>query len=66
MNRGQVDILVSPQGEVEISVKGIKGRKCQDVTKSLEESLGVVASTTETAEMREVEREQTRTHLASQ
>jgi hypothetical protein len=46
---------VSPTGETEISVKGVKGKSCKALTKNLEEALGGVSKTTETREFHESE-----------
>lgn len=39
-----------------VAVKGVKGKACKDLTKSMEEALGVVTSDTPTAEMRQEDR----------
>jgi len=38
----QVIITVTQDGATEIEVKGVKGKGCKDLTKGLEQSLGVV------------------------
>lgn len=35
-------ILISPSGEIEISVIGAQGKECLDISKFLEKSLGEV------------------------
>lgn len=46
-----VTVTISPQGEAKIEVSGAPGKKCLDLTKELEEGLGVVQSMTPTREM---------------
>ena len=36
----EVDIFIKPNGEVAYEVRGVKGKKCLDVTKALEADLG--------------------------
>ncbi|MCG8416326.1 MAG: DUF2997 domain-containing protein [Proteobacteria bacterium] len=40
MRKQDIEITISPSGEVEFTVKGIKGSSCLDATKFLEEALG--------------------------
>lgn len=40
----ELEISISDKGEVTINVIGAKGKKCMDMTKELEDSLGVVTS----------------------
>lgn len=37
-----VEITVSREGKVSLKVKGVKGKKCLELTKDLEAKLGVV------------------------
>lgn len=37
-----IDIFIHPDGKIEMQVKGIKGRKCLDLTKDLENALGKI------------------------
>lgn len=46
MAKQELEIVISPTGDVQISVSGMKGNKCVDLTKSLEESLGHVVQRT--------------------
>ncbi len=39
----QIEITVSPTGEIEIDAIGFKGSDCEQATKFLEDALGVVA-----------------------
>jgi hypothetical protein len=52
-----VRIRVSPEGNATISVKGVKGRSCKELTKTFEEGLGKVVSSENTSEMYEKETE---------
>ena len=45
----EIDIQIRPDGSFSFEVKGVKGRKCQDITKFLEE-LGQTLSTQNTSE----------------
>lgn len=38
----ELEIAISADGTVEINVHGAKGKKCLELTKDLEESLGIV------------------------
>jgi acylphosphatase len=38
----QIKIYIRPDGEVEISVEGVKGRECTKLTEFLERELGEV------------------------
>lgn len=46
-------IEINPQGQTTITVKGVKGKSCQDVTRKLEEALGQTASDQRTSEFYE-------------
>lgn len=36
----EIDVYVAPDGTVKIEVRGVKGKKCLDLTKELEALLG--------------------------
>jgi hypothetical protein len=36
----EIDIFIKPDGTVKFEVRGVKGKKCLDITKSVEEALG--------------------------
>jgi hypothetical protein len=38
----ELEIAISPEGEVTINVQGAKGSSCLDITRDIEEALGVV------------------------
>lgn len=40
MNYQEIEVVITPKGEVEIKVKGITGMGCLDLTRALEEALG--------------------------
>ena len=44
MQKQELEIEISSKGEVTINVIGAKGKSCIDMTKDLEESLGVLKS----------------------
>jgi hypothetical protein len=50
----EIDIDIKPDGTFSFGVKGVKGKKCQEITKFLEE-LGQTLSTEATSEMYQVE-----------
>jgi len=36
----EIEVIIGPDGEITYTVKGIKGRKCLDITRDLEMDLG--------------------------
>jgi hypothetical protein len=36
----EIDVFISPEGEVKIEVRGVKGKKCLEITRGLENALG--------------------------
>jgi hypothetical protein len=40
MRKQDIEITISPSGEVSFTVKGVKGSSCLDETKFLEQALG--------------------------
>lgn len=42
MNSPELEIVITPQGKVEIEVKGVQGPGCKDLTRALEDALGAV------------------------
>ena len=55
MPEREFDITIGKTGEVELHVKGIKGRACLDVVKVFEEMVGEMKSRQETSEFYEPE-----------
>ena len=53
MSKGMinVEVLVMKDGSTHISVNGVKGKSCLDITRVLEENLGKVTERTNTADM---------------
>lgn len=49
-DRHDLDITISADGEVEITVKGVDGPRCVTLTKELEEELGLIVSQEKTSE----------------
>jgi hypothetical protein len=43
-------VSISPTGEVEVTVNGVCGSACADLTKAIEEALGSVKADRKTAE----------------
>jgi hypothetical protein len=48
-------VTIDADGNVVISVNGIKGKSCKDVTRQIEKALGVVTADKNTSEFMEVE-----------
>lgn len=46
MAKQELEIVISPAGDVRITVNGMKGKKCVDLTQSLEEAIGHVVERT--------------------
>jgi hypothetical protein len=46
----EIIVSISPEGEVEVSVKGHAGTGCKDLTRQLEAALGQTTADTKTAE----------------
>ena len=40
MRKQEIEITIGPNGEVSFTIKGVKGPKCLDETKFLEEAVG--------------------------
>ena len=57
----EITVTIAPDGEVKVSVKGVKGKACKALTKGLEAALGEVGHSQATKEA--YESEQTRTIL---
>jgi len=36
----EIEVVIDPDGIVRVDVKGVKGRKCTDITRALEQALG--------------------------
>ncbi len=54
--RHELEITIGKDGKVNIGVKGIKGSKCLDVTKDLEEELGTVIEREKTSDFYQEEK----------
>lgn len=46
----EIDFTIDDDGNVTFEVKGVKGKKCLDITKDIEEALGVVKTREHTGE----------------
>jgi hypothetical protein len=46
----EIMVKITPQGDVKVSVKGVKGKSCKDMTKALEAAFGDVQSSATTSE----------------
>jgi hypothetical protein len=51
----ELEISIGPDGAIKIEVKGVKGGKCSDITREIEEELGVVTSREYTSEYYQTE-----------
>jgi hypothetical protein len=52
-NKGEVEIVIAPDGSTTLSVKGVKGAGCKALTEGIERALGSVIEDRETEEYRE-------------
>lgn len=60
MNIEEIEVFIDVNGEVKYEVRGVKGKKCLDLTKDLETDLGgKILLREETSEMHEQEAPQT-------
>lgn len=50
MKKQEIEIKISPTGDVSFTVKGVKGARCVDETRFLEEAIGEVTEREKTAE----------------
>ncbi len=48
--RHELDIEISPDGEVSLKVRGVAGADCVELTRALEEELGLVVERAKTSE----------------
>ena len=59
MNIEEIEVFIDENGEVKYEVRGVKGKKCLDLTKDLENDLGGdILLREDTSEMHEQEAEQ--------
>lgn len=63
MDEETVNVIIHPDGRVELQVCGVKGEKCLEVTRAVEEALGNKVKRELTSEMYETE---TETELAEE
>jgi len=54
----EIDIEIRDDGSVRFGVKGAKGKKCKEITRFLEETLGEIKDVEHTSEYYEEERVQ--------
>ncbi len=47
--RQELDITITPDGEVKLTVRGAVGDECLELTKALEEELGIVVDRQKTS-----------------
>ncbi|MCB9527630.1 MAG: DUF2997 domain-containing protein [Myxococcales bacterium] len=59
--RHEIDIQITPSGEVKLQVKGVAGAECLELTRRLEEELGLVVEREKTSEYFQAEAETERT-----
>lgn len=48
--RQEIDIQITPDGEVKLTVRGAPGGECLELTRALEEELGIVVEREKTSE----------------
>lgn len=49
----EIDISITPTGEVKLQVRGVAGEACLELTRKLEEELGIVVEREKTSEFYE-------------
>jgi len=54
-SKHEIEIDIDDNGNVSFRVKGVKGKKCLEITKDLEAALGIVVKQEKTAEFYETE-----------
>lgn len=54
-DKHEIEIDIDDAGNVSFQVKGVKGKKCLEITKALEEALGIVVKQEKTAEFYQTE-----------
>ncbi len=40
MELQEIEIIISPEGQVQVQVRGVQGTKCLELTREMEEALG--------------------------
>jgi len=55
MQMHELEIEISEDGKIKVKVKGVKGAKCEEITRDLEEALGEVEEREYTEEYYEEE-----------
>lgn len=48
--RLEIEVLITPEGEVKLTTRGLKGQACLEETRALEAALGRVRARTKTSE----------------
>jgi hypothetical protein len=51
----ELEIEISPTGEIQLKVKGVAGEGCLELTRALEEELGIVVEREKTSEYYQAE-----------
>ncbi|MFC1705216.1 DUF2997 domain-containing protein [Planctomycetota bacterium] len=54
----EIDITIDDDGNVSFEVKGVKGKRCHEITKELVEALGVVIKSENTSEFYQTDTQQ--------
>ncbi|MDX9723925.1 MAG: DUF2997 domain-containing protein [Myxococcota bacterium] len=57
--RHEIEFTITEEGNIEMEVKGVKGKDCMEITKALEEALGVVSNRQYTSEYYQQDVQQT-------
>ncbi|MHC4831509.1 MAG: DUF2997 domain-containing protein [Planctomycetota bacterium] len=58
-DKHEIEITIDDDGNVSFEVKGVKGKKCLEITKDLEEALGMVKSREHTGDYYQTDVSQT-------
>lgn len=56
-HKEEIEFTIGPDGNIDIQVKGAKGKKCTELTKEIIEALGIVKNTNYTSEYYQQETE---------
>lgn len=55
--KSEIEFSIKPDGSVDIAVKGAKGKSCTELTREIEEALGIVRTREYTSEYYQQEEE---------
>ena len=59
MRREEITVTITPDGHATVTVKGVGGPRCEELTTELEQALGIVRERQRTAEYYQVQQNTT-------